>query len=76
MLWQSGSRASLNQSDIRGSDAAANIYIFPEVGTGGCLPRLRFGLADVGSADRSIPICVAQEQTHRNGYSSRSLRRR
>ena len=59
MLWQSGSRASLNQSDIRGSDAAANIHIFTEVGTGDCLPRLRFGQADVGSVDRSIAICVA-----------------
>src|ERR1700681_5104479 len=61
-------RFGFDQSDVPSIDRAARVHILPEIPCHSRIPRLRFGLSDVGRAHGPVAVRVAHEHAHGHGH--------
>ena len=55
-----------DQGDVRGTDRAIHIHVFPEIRASDRLPHLRLGQGHIGGIDHAVSGYVTSQKAHRN----------
>ena len=62
-----------DQGDVRGTDRAIHIHVFPEIRATDRLPHLRLGQGDIGGINARIAIHITDQHAHGNGNLARGI---